>query len=105
MGGEDARDENSQRGEGRDEGPERGSVPAHCLTYGRPTAAGPRERPTTPTSAISVRMYGRVWRRLDEMPASFWRRCASPLEKPKSRHAAKAGNGLHLPKMTAASAM
>jgi len=50
-------------------------------------------------------MYGSVCKRLEEMPASFWRRCASPLEKPNSRHAAKAGNGLHLPKMTAASAI
>ena len=30
----------------------------HCLTYGRPTAAGGIERPTTPATTTSVTTYG-----------------------------------------------
>ena len=34
---------------------------AYCLAYGRPAAAGPIERPTTPPTAISVSRYGSAW--------------------------------------------
>ncbi len=34
----------------------------YCLTYGRPAAAGPIERPTTPATAISVSRYGSAWK-------------------------------------------
>ncbi len=58
-----------------------------------------------PATAMSVRTYGRAWNRTAAESEYSGSRCASALEKPKSRQAAAAPNGRQFPKMTAASAM
>src|SRR5919106_2342799 len=59
VGGHRRGAEDAEREQGSEKGPDclrvRHGVGGYCLTYGRPAAAGPRERPITPTSAISVR--------------------------------------------------
>src|ERR671918_995839 len=59
IGGHRRGAEDAEREQSSEKGPDclrvRHGVGGYCLTYGRPAAAGPRERPITPTSAISVR--------------------------------------------------
>src|SRR6266545_4645593 len=77
----------------------------HCLTYGRPAAAGGVGRAITPVTAISTRTYGRDWNRTDALPHGCASRMDSAVEPPNKSAAANAPNGRQLPKITAASAM
>src|SRR5262249_27957727 len=77
----------------------------YCLTYGLPSAAGGTVRPTTPQTAISVRMYGNVWNRVAAESEYTGRRYASAVQKPNSNAAANVPNGRQAPKISAARAM
>src|SRR3954464_9930902 len=70
-----------------------------------PSAAGGRERPTSPATAISVSTYGSAWKSVAVLGEKTGSRCARALEKPNSSAAASAPPGRHLPKMTAARPM
>ena len=82
--------------------------PRYCFVYGRPTAAGGIERPTTPATTTSVTTYGSARKSVVQAwssPYAPGSLSASASVKPKSRHAANAAYGRQRPKMTAASAM
>ena len=70
-----------------------------------PSAAGGRERPTRPATAISVSTYGSAWNNTAVLGENTGSRCATALENPNSIAAASAPPGFHLPKITAASPM
>ena len=82
--------ERGERQQRRDHGPDGLRVrhgALYCLTYGRPAAAGPRERPMTPTRATSVSTYGSVERRFAEARSAGQERRALQTQGERAREA------------------
>src|SRR4051794_11044404 len=76
------------------------------FTYGWPSAAGARTRPTSPATATIVARYGSIARNWlgIELPMTP-RNPASAVVNPNSSAASVAPTGLHRPKISAARAM
>ena len=81
--------------------------PVSSLTYGSPSAAGARTRPTSPATATIVATYGSIAQevRRDRTGALIDSIVCSASAKPNSSAAATAPRGLQRPKIRAASAM
>ena len=74
-------------------------------SYGMPSAAGGRERPTRPATAISVSTYGSAWNSVAADGENAGSRCASAIGEAEQQARAERAAGRPLPKITAASAM
>src|SRR6202035_535892 len=78
----------------------------HDLTYGTPSARGPRTLPTRPATTMIVTTYGVSRSRFDWIGTLMLDRIDwSWVVKPNSRAAPMAPNGVYRPKIIAASAM
>ena len=72
-------------------------APRYCLMYGRPTAAGGVERPTTPATAMSVRTYGSASKERRELACVEVLPAGGRRARSRSRRGAHAANGAERP--------